>query len=151
MHKTCLNLTDLYYTGAAYTVAFSAGANVGAFMYNSGETVMFQNILYAVGGGYDKTTGVFTVPKNGLYIIFCNIMDFMYGNFRAKIMINGLTKAGVMAYSGPSVGAYYTGSNLIVQQLQVNDRVWIQTDNRGRVNSFNTDTIFTVVMIKSLE
>lgn len=141
---------NLYYTGAAYTVAFSAGAN-GAFTYNSGETVMFQNILYAVGGGYDKTTGVFTVPKNGLYIIFCNIMDSYFGDFWATIMINGLKKAGVMAYSGPSVSAFYTGSNLIVQQLQVNDRVWIQTDNRGIANSINTDTIFTVVMIKSFE
>lgn len=142
---------NLYYTGAAYTVAFSAGANVGAFTYNSGETVMFQNILYAVGGGYDKTTGVFTVPKNGLYIIFCNIIDFFYGDFWATIKINGLKKAGVMAYSGPSVSAFHTGSNLIVQQLQVNDRVWIQTVNTGSVYSVNPDTIFTVVMIKSLE
>lgn len=62
MYKTCLNLTDLYYTGAAYTVAFSAGANVDITTYDAGETVMFQNILYAVGGGYEKITGVFTVP-----------------------------------------------------------------------------------------
>lgn len=142
----------MYYTGAAYRVAFSAGANIGAVVtYNAGEKVMFQNILYAVGGGYDKTTGVFTVPKNGLYIIFCNIMDFLYENFWAKIMINGLTKAGVMAYSGSSVTAYHTGSNLIVQQLQVNDRVWIQAASRGKLFSVNKDTIFTVVMIKSLE
>lgn len=95
MYKTCLNLTDLYYTDAAYTVAFSAGASVG--FYNTEVTVMFQNTLYAVGGGYDKTTGVFTVPKNGLYIIFCNV-EANNGNFTAKIMINGSPKAGVMAY-----------------------------------------------------
>lgn len=151
MYKTCLNLTDLYYTGAAYTVAFSAGANVDIITYDAGETVMFQNILYAVGGGYEKITGVFTVPQNGLYIIFCNIMDSYFGDFWATIMINGLKKAGVMAYSGPSVNAIHTGSNLIVQQLQVNDRVWIQTVNRGILYSNYPDSIFTVVMIKSLE
>lgn len=142
----------MYYTGSEYTVAFSAGATVR--FYNAKETVMFQNILYAVGGGYDRRTGVFTVPKNGLYIIFCNIMDYsQLGNFWAKMMINGLTKAGVMAYYGSShVDAYYTGSNLIVQQLQVNDRVWIQTVHKGLLYSTqNQDTIFTVVMIKSLE
>lgn len=142
----------MYYTGAAFTVAFSAGANGGipVVTYNAGEKVMFQNILYAVGGGYEKTTGVFTVPKNGLYIIFCNIVDSYFGDFWATIMINGLKKAGVMAYSGPSVSAFQTGSNLIVQQLQVNDRVWIQTVNRGSLYSINPDSIFTVVMIKSL-
>lgn len=141
----------LYYTGAEYTDAFSAGANGG--LYDAGETVMFQNTLYAVGGGYDKTTGVFTVPKNGLYTIFCNVV----GNFTAKIMINGSEKAGVMAnyyesYSYHNYG-YHTGSNLIVQQLQVNDRVWIQAANRGlNLYSINyPDSIFTVVMIKSLE
>lgn len=149
MHKTCLNLTDLYYTGAAYTVAFSAGANGG--LYYGDEKVMFQNTLYAVGGGYDRRIGVFTVPKNGLYIIFCNVVADHYRNFTAKIMINGSAKAGVMAYYGSYHNAYYTGSNLIVQQLQVNDRVWIKTVNGGSLYSNNADTVFTVVMIKSLE
>lgn len=151
MHKTCLNLTDLYYTGAAYTVAFSAGANGG--LYNAEEKVMFQNTLFAVGGGYDRRTGVFTVPKSGLYIIFCNV-EANNGNFTAKIMINGSPKAGVMAYYGYSYNlGYHTGSNLIVQQLQVNDRVWIQTVFRGNslYSIFPVDSIFTVVMIKSLE
>lgn len=134
----------LYYTGAEYTEAFSAGA-IGGFHFAE-EKVMFPNTLCAVGGGYDRRTGVFSVPKNGLYIIFCNVV----GNFTAKIMINGSAKAGVMAYYGSSYnyGHDHTGSNLIVQQLQANDRVWIQTVNWGSVNK---DTIFTVVMIKSLE
>lgn len=139
----------LYYTDAAYTVAFSAVANGGS--YNAEETVMFQNILYAVGGGYDKTTGVFTVPKNGLYIIFCNIVVDYKRLFGGKIMINGLAKAGVMAHAGSSHDAYHTGSNLIVQYLQVNDRVWIQTVYYSHLYSNYPDTIFTVVMIKSSE
>lgn len=115
---------------------------------------MFQNTLYAVGGGYDRRTGVFTVPKSGLYIIFCNVVaEDRYGNFTATIMINGSERAGVMVYHGfhSYSYAYHTGSNLIVQQLQVNDRVWIQTVIGGRVYSVNKDTIFTVVMIKSSE
>lgn len=138
-------------TDAAYTVAFSAGANGG--LYNTAQTVMFQNTLYAVGGGYDRRTGVFTVPKSGLYIIFCNVVADRYGNFTATIMINGSERAGVMVYYGfhSYSYAYHTGSNLIVQQLQVNDRVWIQTVIGGRVYSVNKDTIFTVVMIKSSE
>lgn len=131
------------------TVAFSAGAN--GRLYNAQERVSFPSILYAVGGGYDKTTGVFTVPKNGLYIIFCNIMADIQRKFWAKIMINGMAKAGVMAYFGSSQDAYHTGSNLIVQHLQVNDRVWVQTVYSGHLYSKYPDTIFTVVMIKSLE
>lgn len=150
---TCIKHVSIWlildYTGAEYTVAFSAGANGG--WYNAVETVMFQNTLYAVGGGYDRRTGVFTVPKNGLYITFCNVVADHYGNFSANIMINGSAKAGVMVYYGSYHYAYHTGSNLIVQQLQVNDRVWIQTVNRGSLYYNHKDTIFTVVMIKSLE
>lgn len=139
-------------TGAVYTVAFSAGANGVFTQYDAEETVMFQNTLCAVGGGYDRRSGVFTVPKNGLYIIFCNVV----GNFTAKIIINGSAKAGLMAsYGSYSYNyGYHTGSNLIVQQLQVNDRVWIQTVNRGLnlyPNYQYPDSIFTVVMIKSFE
>lgn len=127
------------------------GANDG--FYNEEKTVMFQNILYAVGGGYDKTTGVFTVPRSGLYIIFCNIIADHQGRFWAKLMINGIAKAGVMAYIyyGSSLDAYHTGSNLIVQHLQVNDRVWMQTVTSGNLYSTFPDTTFTVVMIKSSE
>lgn len=152
MYKTYVSIgLILYYTDVAYTVAFSAGANGGYNVYNAGETVMFPNISYAVGGGYNRGTGVFTVPKSGLYIIFCNILAENLKQFWAKIMINGIAKAGVMAHFGSSVNAFYTGSNLIVQNLQVNDRVWIQTVHSGNLLTFYKDTIFTVVMIKSLE
>lgn len=114
--------------------------------------MIFPSILYAVGGGYDKTKGVFTVPKSGLYIIFCNVVADYQGNFWAKIIINGRAKAGVMAYYGSSLDAYHTGSNLIVQHLQVNDRVWVQSVNgNSHLYSNFPDTILTVVMIKSSE
>lgn len=116
--------------------------------------MIFPSILYAVGGGYDKTKGVFTVPKSGLYIIFCNVVADYQGNFWAKIIINGRAKAGVMAYYGSSLDAYHTGSNLIVQHLQVNDFVWVQSVN-GNSHLYSNlnipDTILTVVMIKSSE
>lgn len=116
--------------------------------------MIFPSILYAVGGGYDKTKGVFTVPKSGLYIIFCNIMVDYRGQFWARIMINGIAKAEVMAYLGSSIDGYHTGSNLIVQHLQVNDRVWVQSVN-GNSHLYSNlnfpDTILTVVMIKSSE
>lgn len=79
-----------------------------ARVYNEGEIVIFPSILYAVGGGYDKTKGVFTVPKSGLYIIFCNVAADYQGNFWAKIIINGRANAGVMAYYGSSLDAYHT-------------------------------------------
>lgn len=98
-----------------------------------------------------KQQGCSQSPKSGLYIIFCSIVADYQGNFWAKLMINGIAKAGVMAHVGSSVNAYHTGSNLIVQQLQVNDRVWIQTVSSGHLYSNYPDTIFTVVMIKSSE
>ncbi|XP_062607043.1 uncharacterized protein LOC134268811 [Saccostrea cucullata] len=42
--------------------------NVGQ-TYASEDTVIFPTVIYQAGGGYNPTTGVFTAPKAGLYLI----------------------------------------------------------------------------------
>ncbi|XP_062567533.1 adiponectin-like [Saccostrea cucullata] len=132
-------------------VAFTAGIlgeTNGQHTYASGDIVKFPKFIYQVGGGYNPTTGVFTAPKTGLYIIFCTNVAAHQQVFYTQIMINGSPKAGVLAYVHPtSAYIHQSASNLVVHQLQVGDRVWIQVYDGGHLYSNIPDTTLSVVMI----
>ncbi|XP_061184590.1 complement C1q and tumor necrosis factor-related protein 9A-like [Saccostrea echinata] len=142
------SLSDLQ-TRIETTVAFTAGVGDGDNrVFSSGQTVIFRQIIYQVGGGYNPLTGIFTAPKAGLYVLFCTSVAFHDEIFWTKIMINGSVKAGVMAYHPSSnMYVYQSASNLVVQQLQVGDRVWIQVYQGSHLYSEFPDTTFSVIMI----
>lgn len=131
-------------THVAFTAGFS-GCCIHAF--TSGQTVIYNLVLYQVGGGYDLSTGIFTAPRAGLYIIFSTIVANIHDDFWSRIVINGSEKAGMMAYNNANVNLYQSASNFIVQQLQVGDRVWIQLYAGQYLYSQISDTTFSVVMI----
>lgn len=132
-------------------VAFTAGLKgYGTFIFAAGQPVKFDSVLYQVGGGYDISTGIFTAPRAGLYIIFSTIVAAHGESFWSRIVINGSEKAGMMAYNYASVDVYQSASNFIVQQLQVGDRVWIKLYYGQHLYSYISDTTFSVVMINCL-
>ncbi|XP_062610296.1 multimerin-2-like [Saccostrea cucullata] len=131
------------------TVAFTAG--VGAsdnWAFSPGQTIIFPQVIYQVGSGYNPSTGIFTAPKAGLYLIFCTTVAFHDEIFWIKILINGSVKAGVMAYH-PSSNTYVypSASNLVVHQLQAGDRVWTQVYQGSQLYSNYPDTTFSVIMV----
>lgn len=129
-------------------VAFTAGfSGCCTHTFAVGQTVIFNFVLYQVGGGYDLSTGIFTAPRAGLYIIHSTVASDRSKSFWSRIVINGSEKAGMMAYSDANINIYQSASNLIVQQLQVGDRVWIQLHYGERLYSAVSDTTFSVVMI----
>nr|XP_011414995.2 uncharacterized protein LOC105319246 isoform X1 [Crassostrea gigas] len=132
-------------------VAFTAGFS-GHYLHSFavGQPVKFDLILYQVGGGYDISTGIFTTPRAGLYIIFSTVVAGRLGSFWSRIVINGSEKAGMMAHNDGNVNVFQSASNLFVQQLQVGDRVWIQLHLGQNLYSDISDTTFSVVMINCL-
>ncbi|XP_065932281.1 uncharacterized protein [Magallana gigas] len=129
-------------------VAFTAGfSSCCTHTFAVGHPVKFNSVLYQVGGGYDISTGIFTTPRAGLYIIFSTIVAYRRESFWSRIVINGSEKAGMMAYNNANVDVFQPASNLIVQQLQVGDRVWIKLHYGQSLYSDISETTFSVVMI----
>lgn len=131
-----------------HPVAFTAGIRgCCTHTFAVEQPVKFNLVLYQVGGGYDISTGIFTTPRAGLYIIFSTIVAAIRESFRSRIVINGREKAGMMAYNDASVNIVQSASNLIVQQLQVGDRVWIKHISGQNIYSVISESTFSVVMI----
>lgn len=103
-----------------------------------------------MGGGYDFSTGIFTTPRAGLYIIYSTSVATRSKSFWSRIVINGSEKAGMMADNDANVNIFQSASNLIVQQLQVGDRVWIMLIDGQHLYSDISDSTFSVVMINCL-
>ena len=116
-------------------VAFTA--TVTQYMTSQhGQTLVFPHIITNVGGGYNGNTGVFTAPRDGVYVFFCKITSYsdpsdMYYEF----ILNGSAKTHNLVY-GRSANPYRTSSNSIVLQLTHGDRVWINMVNGGKHFSY---------------
>ncbi|XP_078319056.1 complement C1q tumor necrosis factor-related protein 3-like [Crassostrea virginica] len=112
-------------------VAFTA--TVTQYMTSQhGQTLVFPHIITNVGGGYNGNTGVFTAPRDGVYVFFCKITSYsdpsdMYYEF----ILNGSAKTQNLVY-GRTANPYRTSSNSIVLQLTHGDRVWIKMYQGGK-------------------
>ena len=109
------------------TTAFHATVNTGLTSHHTiGETVVFENVLLNLGGGYDATTGVFTCPMDGVYIFSTSIMTISGSHteqtrVHVDIMKNGAEIAA--AYANGGSGEMEQGSVSAAVQLVRGDTV----------------------------
>ena len=102
----------------------------------TGKTLMFPHIITNVGGGYNGNTGVFTAPRDGVYVFFCKITGRDNSdNLVFEFILNGSAKTLHLVY-GRTDSLYRTSSNSIVLQLSHGDRVWIKMTFGGNHYSY---------------
>ncbi|KAL4232840.1 hypothetical protein ACF0H5_007527 [Mactra antiquata] len=98
----------------------------------TGETLIFQDIMFNNGKAYDSSSGIFTVPVNGTYLFTIHICvnpgkDFYYGIVYDDI----LNTSGL--FSDSSYVKCYTAD--AIMQLDVGQKVWlICVNNRSSGN-----------------
>ena len=107
-------------------VAFSAG--IPSYDDNwTGSTLVFPDVIYSEGKGYDSNTGVFTAPTEGTYLFYISIQSGYQKYIYLDIVLNGSSKVRSMTFynSGSTISIYQTGTNLVILHLTVGDRVWV--------------------------
>lgn len=85
--------------------------------------VIFKNIIFNIGGGYNSSTGYFTAPVDGTYSFSVHICALSNYNLDVEIVVEGVSYATEsLRNSGLLCGAVNTFAVLARGQ-----KVWVQT------------------------
>nr|XP_022302661.1 complement C1q-like protein 4 [Crassostrea virginica] len=108
-------------------IGFSAGISKDTYLGDD-QAIKYDRVLTNVGNGYDKFSGHFTAPIEGLYVFSCTVMAEATGDLSVVLVKNGQRMSNV--YS--SGGNYDSGAISILLSLKKGDKVWIRRYEHGR-------------------
>ncbi|XP_071153986.1 complement C1q-like protein 3 [Mytilus edulis] len=110
----------------AFTAHFKTG---GMIPLAKGQILIFDKVQINVGGGYNPTTGYFTVPKAGLYLVSCTVRS--NGGKHLHVWLKKNDNRVTLAYGGN----WNEGSFSIPVQAAEGDRLVIVHDTGSYVNN----------------
>ncbi|WAR31321.1 C1QL4-like protein [Mya arenaria] len=114
-------------------VAFFATMSSVIASSSSRQTIVFNNVVTDVGGGYNSGTGVFIVPVDGLYVFSTTVMvDLSTSTTHAifNIKKNGNDVVSLIVQDRDD--NYETVSGTVILSLQVGDTVKVTCNDSGR-------------------
>ena len=118
-----------FVTDTGKQVAFTAGCGVNT-VSDYMTDMIYREVITHLGGGYNPGNGVFTAPVSGTYVFFTTVVSWDNHSINTDIVLNGNSQVRTFAesrgFSTPNQKVYQTGTNLVVLQLQVGDRVWVR-------------------------
>ncbi|XP_045206990.2 uncharacterized protein LOC123559256 [Mercenaria mercenaria] len=104
-------------------VAFHARRSSSATV-STGGTLVFDTVLINEGEGYDRATGIFTAPYNGLYYFAAHVCNPAYYAVHYAIVVDNNQIASSTQYDSDNV--YSCSSVNAVVMMKSADRAWIK-------------------------
>ncbi|XP_052764445.1 uncharacterized protein LOC128206180 [Mya arenaria] len=104
-------------------VVFFNSKTVADTTIKAGHTIVFTETMVNDGNGYDNTTGIFTAPEDGIYLVSLHVCVKNKQNLYYGLVIDGKDSLRGEMYE------HYAYSCNSVQQLltiKAGNRVWIQ-------------------------
>lgn len=89
------------------------------------QIIIFDSVKTNVGGHYSPSTGVFTSPRNGLYMISATMRSTASKHLHCELWVNEGMKVKTFGTN------YSTGTINAVLQLKTGDKVSIKKDHRS--------------------
>lgn len=88
--------------------------------------VKYDRVLINKGGVYQPSTGIFTVPYDGIYTVPCSLMSNPSNHVHVNSMKNG-TKLSVLFSAS---GTHPHSGQTLQLVLKKGDKIWIQNRNK---------------------
>lgn len=103
-------------------VAFSVYLSIKDIEISKGYTIKFDTIVTNIGSSYNRYTGVFTVPQDGVYVFTWNLYCGSDGGYFTSQLVVNSNVVGAM-YTD-AAGADYT--NVVVVEINVGDKIYVR-------------------------
>lgn len=130
-------------------VGFTAKLNKKLHGLPLGTTIIYDQILYNAGGGYDGTTGIFTCPISGVYMFAIFVESFTLRTAIIELVIDG-NDSLISAVSEQAVdGQDNTGGNVLIVHVVKGQRVWARTYDSDNQDIYPYFTTMSGVLIQS--
>ncbi|CAC5374829.1 unnamed protein product [Mytilus coruscus] len=101
---------------------FFASLKTSQTLSNVRDIVKFDEVKINIGRGYDSMTGIFTSPRNGIYIFSCTIM--VNGGGGVQFQLNKNDQLYTNGYAANSNYGAQTVNSLV--ELRTGDKVYIK-------------------------
>jgi len=108
-------------------VAFFARGLVN-FSPKKGETLVFPDVQVNDGDGYNGTTGVFTAPVTGVYMLTCMMQGHgdAEDNFQVEMLVDGMRKVDIFK-DGAMSDEDQNSTIEVATRLVKGQKVWLRT------------------------
>ncbi|XP_061176177.1 uncharacterized protein LOC133185134 [Saccostrea echinata] len=106
--------------------AFYAYMNQAMHSLPPQHTLVFDMVMTNIANAYNRYTGVFTVPYNGLYAITWTIYSNSYSFVFSNLIVNSDTWNSAFANSEEN-NDRHTATGFVVAQLNAGDVVFLKT------------------------
>ncbi|XP_077979670.1 complement C1q-like protein 2 [Glandiceps talaboti] len=136
--------------GQEVKVAFSVALTTAMPHGSSARVIMFSKVYSNLGGGYDQSTGKFTCPVSGVYMLSMSLLRDTASNLFACMMKND-EKLPCVYVAHTADRSYGAGSNSVIVDAQEGDEIWVKLQGNYAVHSnVNEYTTFTGYLYKQM-
>ncbi|CAC5406968.1 C1QL [Mytilus coruscus] len=104
--------------------AFTASMRTDSTLH-SNEIIKFDQVWLNMGNAYNPTTGVFTVPRNGLYFVSSTVMSLHAQHLHCHLWKNNQITFGLYGYN------YSPGTLHSAMPLKKGEIIYIKHDNKA--------------------
>ncbi|WAR09793.1 C1QT3-like protein [Mya arenaria] len=88
------------------------------------QTMVFSEVMYNIGDGYDSASGIFRTPVNGTYLFNVHLCQYKGHSIFYAIVANGVTVSSGLSYEN---SGYVCISGEVVIKLNENDTVYVKS------------------------
>ncbi|KAH3747548.1 hypothetical protein DPMN_181975 [Dreissena polymorpha] len=105
-----------------------------------GQVIVFEDVLYNHGSGYDSSSGVFTAPVGGTYLFTARLLSQSSGKVIFEINVNGSMNSNGALYDHK--GYSYASADSVVRLLP-RERVFIKSLDSNMIANSGLHTPLT--------
>lgn len=110
------------------------------------SVIKYDYVIFNAGNGYDKSTGIFTVPVEGMYMFSFFVESLGTKAAEIQLLVDGMIR--FPAISDPAAqGNDDTGANMVIEHLVKGQQVWTETYESENQNIYPGFTTFHGALI----